>query len=177
MAAAKPSTKTTAALLSAKTKAAVKAAGDPTEKVYEPPAGWKAPKTLGAVADKLFTTRNARLALAKEVDALQAEETALKNHLIATLPKSDANGVAGKLCRVAVNKKDVARVEDWPGFYAGLVADYTSHMRKKDGLQDGAFALLQRSLGKAAVKEAWENGKAVKGVGKFTVIDVSINKL
>lgn len=147
------------------------------ESSYKPPEGWKAPKTLGLAADKLYETRQKRLALAKEVEALQAEETALKNHLIDNLPKSDSNGIAGKVCRVSVVKKDVARAEDWSKIYANIVSDYQKHAKKKDGMQDGAFALLQRRLGEGAVKEAWEAGKVVEGVGKFTVVDVSINKI
>lgn len=162
--------------LAAKAAQATKTAG-PGERVTKYPEGWKAPKTLGLAADALFDTRQKRLALAKEVERLQELETAYKNHLIDNLPKSDANGVAGKVCRVSVVKKDVPRAEDWSKIYANIVADYQKHAKKKDGMQDGAFALLQRRLGEGAVKEAWDAGKVVDGVGKFTVVDLSVNKI
>ena len=138
---------------------------------------WKPPRTLGLTADKLYKVRQERLALAKEVEALKAEESALKEHLINNLPKSDSSGIAGKLCRVSITKKEVAKPENWSEIYAGIVADYQKHARKKDGLQDGAFALLQRRLGDSAINEAWENGKVVKGVGRFTLVNVALSKL
>lgn len=144
---------------------------------FVPPDGWQEPKSLGVAADKLWETRQKRLVMQKEVDALQAQETALKNYLIHKLPEQDANGIAGKKCRVSAITKEFPKVEDWSLLYATLVADYNKHARKKDGQQDGAFALLQRRLGETAVKERWEAGVAVAGVGKFVFTDLSISKL
>lgn len=139
--------------------------------------GWKPPRTLGLAADKLYATRERRLALADAVEALKSEEAALKNHIIESLPKSDANGIAGKTCRVSVVTKEVPRAEDWAKIYAGIVDDYRRHVRAKDGLEDAAFALLQRRLGDSAVKEAWEYGRTIDGVGRFTVVDLSLSKI
>ena len=44
--------------------------GGEEEKPYKYPEGWKKPKTLGFAADALWNTRNARLALQKQVDEL-----------------------------------------------------------------------------------------------------------
>jgi hypothetical protein len=162
--------------LKAKAAQAGKTGGE-EEKPYKYPEGWKKPKTLGFAADALWNTRNARLAMQKQVDELEAMENALKHHLIENLPKSDAGGVSGHLARVTVTTKDVPRVEDWGKVYAAIVASYTKHAKKKDGQQDGAFAMLQRRLGEAMVKEKWEAGQIVEGVGKFTVVGVSINKV
>lgn len=158
-------------------KAAKTAEAVPTEKKYQYPEGWKAPRTLAMAADKLYETRQKRLAMQKEVDAMQEQETALKMHLLENLPKDAASGVAGKLARVTATSKEVPRVEDWNKVYAHIVAEYTSHKRKKDGLEDGAFSLLGRTIGKKAVEEAWNAGKTVPGVGTFTVNDISINKV
>lgn len=125
---------------------------------------YKFPKALGACADKLFELRAKRLAMQKEVDAVEAEEKAYKEHIINTLPKSEASGVAGKLARVTVVTKEVPQVKDWDAFY-------------KFVKKTGQFDLLQRRLTDAAIKERWEHGKEIPGVEHFNAVSVSINKV
>ena len=125
---------------------------------------YKFPKALGACADKLFELRNKRLAEQKKVDEIAAEETALKNHIIENLPKSEASGVAGKLARVTVVTKQVPQVKDWDAFY--------KYVKKT-----GSFDLMQQRLIDGAIKERWEAGKEVPGVGHFNAVSVSINKV
>lgn len=125
---------------------------------------YKFPKAMGACADKLFELRNKRLEMQKAVDAVAAEETALKNHIIENLPKSEASGVAGKLARVTVITKVVPQVKDWDVFY--------KYVKKT-----GSFDLMQKRLTDAAIKERWEAGKEVPGVEHFNAITVSINKV
>ena len=125
---------------------------------------FKPPKTIGACADALYETKQARLALQKQVDELEKRETLIKNHIIATLPKSQASGVAGRVARVTVVSKEVPQVENWDQLYA--------YVKKT-----GAFELLQRRLADAAIKERWDAGKKVPGVKTFTITTVSLNKL
>lgn len=124
----------------------------------------KFPKTLGACADRVYELRVKRLAAQKEVDAIEAEEKALKEHIIDTLPKSETTGVAGKLARVTVVTKQVPQVKDWEAFW--------KNFNKKTDTD-----LLQRSLSKAAVEARWEAGKEVAGVEAFTAVTLSINKV
>lgn len=125
---------------------------------------YKFPKALGACADRLFELRNKRLAEQKKVDEIAAEESALKNHIIDNLPKSEASGVAGKLARVTVVTKQVPQVKDWDAFY--------KYVKKT-----GSFDLMQKRLTDAAIKERWEAGKEVSGVEHFDAVSVSINKV
>ena len=122
------------------------------------------PKKLGAVADMLYKVRQERLTQQKIVDDLQFQETRLREHLIDNLPKSEATGVAGAVCRASVAVKTQPRVEDWDKFYA--------YVKKQN-----AFELLQKRVSNAAVEERWEHGKEVPGVGKFNVVSISLNKL
>lgn len=124
----------------------------------------KFPKTMGACADKLYELRNRRLLEQKKVDVIAAEETALKEHIIQTLPKSEASGIAGKLARVTVVTKEVPQVEDWDLFY--------KHIKKT-----GSFDLMQRGLAAAAIKARWEDGKEVPGVKHFNVVSISMGKV
>lgn len=125
---------------------------------------FKPPKSLGACADRLYELRQQRLAVQKEVDKLAAEEAALREHIINTLPKSEASGIAGKLARVTVVTKQVPQVKDWDAFY-------------KFVKKTGSFDLLQRRLTDQAIKERWEAGKEVPGVEHFNAVSISLNKV
>lgn len=122
------------------------------------------PETLGACADRLYEIRQKRLEQQKIVDALRAEETELKQHIIDTLPKSEASGVAGARARVTITQKKVPQVKDWDAFY--------NHIK-----ETGNFELLQRRVGDPAVRERWDNGESVPGVEHFNLISLSINKV
>ena len=122
------------------------------------------PKTLGGCADELWRLRQERLELQKQVDLIASRESALREHIIQTLPKSDATGVAGALCRVAVVTKVVPQVNDWPALYAYI---------KKNS----AFELLHRRVTDTAIRERWEDGKVVPGVTAIQVPTVSLNAL
>jgi hypothetical protein len=123
---------------------------------------YKWPKSMGVCADKLYDLRQKRLAQQKIVDELEAEEKALKEHIINTLPKSETSGVA--VARVTITSKDVPQVENWDLFY--------KHVKKT-----GEFELMQRRLSDSAINERWEQGKKIPGVKSFTVVSVSLNKV
>ena len=150
------------------TKKAAKVATPPTlkkeSKATKAPKAPAFPKTIGACADMVYKLRETRLAAQKEVDKIEAQEKALKEHIINNLPKSETTGVAGKLARVTVVTKDVPQVRDWDAFY--------KHIKKT-----GEFDLLGRTIGKAAIEARWENGKKVPGVESFGVVSLSINKV
>lgn len=117
---------------------------------------FKPPKKLADAADLWFSTRAERLALQKQVDALEAKEALLKSHIIDTLPASSATGIRGQLVAVVIERKDRPEVEDYDAF-----CDFIVKNRKK-----GAFALLNRALNAKSIKEYWDAGKAVPGINK-----------
>jgi hypothetical protein len=129
------------------------------------PVALKLPKTLGACADTLFDLKEARLAQQKIVDALAAQESEIKNHIINTMPKSDS-GAAGKHHQVRVVREEAPRIGDDAAFYA--------YVKKH-----GAFDMLQRSLNAKAVRERMEGnkGKSLPGVEMFGVVKVSLTKV
>ena len=129
---------------------------------------FKIPKTIGACADRLYEIKAAlaeiNRSVADKIETLETERKAITDYVINNLPKSEATGVAGKLARVTVVKKEVPQVEDWDKFYAYI---------KKTG----SFELLGRSLSAPAIKERWEAKKAVPGVKAFDVVTISLNKV
>lgn len=138
---------------------------------------FKAPKNVATAADRCYSLRESRLSFTRQADAIKAEEGFLREYLIENIPKGDATGVAGKLVRATVKSDVVPQAEDWSKIYAHIVADYLDHKKRKTGQHDGAFALLNRALNAAAVKEVWTAGGTVAGVGRFHTKSVSFNKL
>ena len=128
------------------------------------PKGFKLPKSLAVCADMLYETRAKRLAVQKEVDALQAVESALREHLIANLPKSEATGVSGKVANAKIITDKLPRVTDWEAVHAYI---------KKTG----AFELMQKRLSNEAVQERWDAGKKIPGVEEYQVVKVSLTKV
>ena len=120
----------------------------------------KISKSPAEASDLLYQTRQDRLELQRQVDAMQELETALKNYFVDNLPKSQASGIAGKVARVQLGSKVVAQVADWPALY--------KYVKKND-----AFYLMQRRLSDSAITEIWEDGKKVPGVEPFTIVTVS----
>lgn len=127
------------------------------------PKNYKFPKSMGACADRLFDVREARLQAKKIADELEAEEKAIKEHIINNLSK-DSTGAAGKHHRVQIVPKEIPQVEAWDKLYP--------YIKKND-----AFDLLQRRLNEAAVRERLENKKKIPGVILFPTKSVSLTKI
>lgn len=124
----------------------------------------KLPKSLAACADLYSNLRDARLAKDKEAAALKEQEEFVKNHLIDSIPKSEATGVSGKVAQVAVVRKKIPKVMDWAKFQAHI-------LKTKD------FSLLNRAINKKAIEERWEAKKVTPGVEAFDVVTLSLHKL
>lgn len=122
------------------------------------------PKTLGACADRLFKIKDEAAKLAKQAAELDAERKAIQEHVINTLPKSNATGVSGKLANVKVRTVDVPQVKDWDKFYAYVA-------------KNKSFHLMQRRLAEGAVNEILDTGKKIPGVEPFPVVKISLNKV
>lgn len=124
----------------------------------------KVPRSLGGCADRLMLLRDLKKTAAAAVARIAEEESLIKNHLIETLPKSDAIGVAGKIARVTITAKVQPTVKDWDKFFAYV------HKKK-------AYDLLQRRVSGTAVQDRWDNGLELPGVEKFNVVGVSVVKV
>lgn len=126
---------------------------------------FKFPKKMGTCADKLYNIRQERLKKQKEVEALERQEKALKQHIIDNLPKSEASGIAGSIARVSVIVKEQPQVEDQEAF-----RKYMNRTKR----HDLAYKLRPSA---PAVRELWEDGKEIPGIKKFNVVTVSLNKV
>lgn len=126
--------------------------------------GFTIPKELAECADRLYETRQRRLKHDHASKAMKSFETALKEHLINNLPKSSATGAAGKVARAQIETEDMPVAENWDETYKYIK-------------RTGQFDLLNRAINRRAVRERWNAGKEVPGVGHFQAVKVSITKV
>jgi hypothetical protein len=132
----------------------------PTAKAPKMP---KLPKSLGACVDLAHDLREKRLTMQKEVDAVEAQEKFVREHIIKSVPKGDS-GAVGKRFKGVVLTEDIPQVEDWDVFYR--------HISKTK-----SFDLLNRAVNRKAVSERWADKKAVPGVKVFKAVKLSITKV
>lgn len=129
----------------------------------------KIPKSFGTCADLLYTTKDERLTMMRDVKEIEADEKALKNYLVDNLPKGDLGGAQGKLARATIVTADVPRIEDAEKLMAAI-----KRAPKKWG------QLLKQVIDTELLAEILERDgpKGLPpGVGVFTIKKVSLNKV
>lgn len=126
--------------------------------------GGPMPKTIGRCADLYAEVRALRLAMDKEVEAVKARESQIREYIIANLSKSDDSGAAGLRYRAQIVTKDVPRAMDWAAIHQYIK-------------QTGRFDLLQKRLGEKAVMDMLEDKQTIPGVELVKIPDVSITKI
>jgi hypothetical protein len=125
----------------------------------------KKPTAAHAVelARQYVMQRDARLAKDKEAAELKEIETALKQELMDTLRALGISTVGDSQRNYSLVTKLEPQADDW--------ARIRDHIRKT-----GEFELMYQRLNNTAVKERWDRGEEVPGVGKFPVDTLSITK-
>lgn len=123
----------------------------------------KIPKTLGAQIDKLYALRAERLAVEKQVEAMRADETAMKEAILAHLAKERASKASGKAATASAVTKVVGKVADWTKLW--------EYAKKRD-----AFDLFQRRLNNKAWLDRVEGGEKIEGVERETVVELLLTK-
>lgn len=119
---------------------------------------------LAQAVDQYYNVRLARLEKDKEAAELKKQETELKQFLIDNISKSDATGVCGRMMRATLRVKPEPTAEDWEA-----IRKYVTRYK--------AWDILQKRLSTTAIKERWDDGKQIPGVGTIQVVDVSLTSL
>ena len=138
-------------------------------KTISAPKALKMPKTLGACADLFKDLQTARLEAQKIVNEWEAQEKAVKEHIIQNLSKSKEGGAVGQRFKAIITQGYNFRISDDKKFY-----DYVK--------RNGAFDLLQRRLNDKAVDDrlaALKGAAAAKGLPgleKFNYPKLSVTK-
>ena len=120
-------------------------------------------KTLGEAIDELYQARAARLAKAKEVKELQAEESAAKTTVLQLLGESGLAKASGLVATAGIIKEDVPYIKDWDALYG--------YIKEND-----RFDLLQRRIGVVAWRELFKDNILVPGTEAAVDTDLSLTK-
>ena len=124
---------------------------------------FKFPKSMGLCADRLYELRKKRLEEQKKVEAIEAEEKALKEHIIENLPKSQLTGASGKVANVKIVPKEIPQIQDIEALYG-----FIRKTKRTD--------LLQKRLNESAIKDLIDSGKTPPGVILFPTKSISLTK-
>lgn len=122
------------------------------------------PSSIPEAVDLYYQIRTERLAMQKKTDELQEKESALKSYLIEALEGEDSRGMAGRVARVEVKDKEQPTITSWSDAVKWIAAT-------------DSWDCLQRKLSDKAIKERWENGEEVPGVGKIAVKTLSLHRV
>ena len=126
------------------------------------------PASIGRCADMLHDYEELYHAMQKEVDAVKAKATLLREHIINNLSKSEDTGAAGLRYRVQVVTKRKLTVKEW-----GLLHSW---IRKND-----RFDMLQKRLAEKAAED-WcldpdNAGRLLPGTEAINVPTLSLTKI
>ena len=119
---------------------------------------------LPDLVDSYNASRFARLALAKEVAALEAEEHRLKAELIAAFKAEGSTASGGKTAVAKLVIKQEPTAGNWDSLYA--------HIRST-----GEFELLYRRINPASIKERKDVGVDVPGIEWFPIESLSLSQI
>jgi hypothetical protein len=118
---------------------------------------------LGTLIDNLYELRQQRLVLTKEVDALKAQELALRQTVLEELDSSGMLKGSGTKATCGVTYSLEPIIDDWAKIHA--------YIREND-----RFDLLQQRLSSLAWRELLEAGFLLPGTDKFTARNLSLTK-
>lgn len=121
-------------------------------------------KKPGEVVDRLFETREERLALDRQAELLKEKERELKDWLLENLSKQELTRLAGKVGQVSLKKSAVGTFEDLTAFQ--------KYVKKHD-----AFDLYQRRLNLEACRLRWDKGEEIAGVKRDVIVDLTVSKV
>jgi hypothetical protein len=116
-----------------------------------------------SIAQAYVKARDERREADKAVEALKERELVLKQQLLDYFEANKVKSVGDGRFNYALVTSDEPTVTDWNELYA--------HIRRT-----GEFELLFRRLNNGSVKDHWDNGVLVPGVGKFPTVSLSITK-
>lgn len=120
-------------------------------------------KPLGELIDNLYAKRAARLLVTKEVDALKAEETTLREQIIEALDKQAMDKASGKKATCGITESTEPVAKDWQQIHKFIRVE-------------NRFDLLQRRLSGPAWLELREAGILVPGTEPIKVRSLSLTK-
>ena len=119
---------------------------------------------LGNSVDQLYLLREEIKRHNHEIEGLRSKAHQIEQDLLKSFVQADLLGATGKLGRLTIKLVMEPTIEDFV-----LVFRYASRTKN--------YGLLQRRLNAQAVRELWDVGKEIPGVGTFNRTKISVLKL
>lgn len=132
----------------------------------KPAKGDAMPEVLGQVADEFKRVSSIRMTLQKEMEAVKARESELRDYLIDNIDADNSKGVIGLHYQATIKVDQRPRMDptQWNEFHEWVA-------------ENGRFDLLQKRLSDTAVMELINQGEELPGIDKMNVKSVSIRKI
>lgn len=121
----------------------------------------KLPKNVGAAADGLWKLQERYSLMLVKAEALKKAVTTYKQAMLKTFRKAELKVAGGKHGLVTLVDRDEPIIEDYMALWA--------YARKQN-----APELFQKRLSVDAVRERWNAGKKIPGVGKFHNVFIQV---
>jgi hypothetical protein len=118
---------------------------------------------LPDLVNSYIALRAQRLNLDKEAALVKEQEELLKDAIISKMREGNMNAIGADNGLVKMSKLVEPVATDWPQVWAHIRS--TNH-----------FDLLHKRLANVAIKERWEAGEDIPGVGRAEVYKLSVSK-
>jgi len=119
--------------------------------------------TLGEAIDLLYTTRAARLTLARELKDMTTTEKEAKFIVLKLLEEAGLQKASGEIATAGILVDDVPFIKDWNEVYAFI-------------REQNRFDLLQKRIGVVAWRDMYKEGILVPGTEAVIDTDLSLTK-
>lgn len=117
---------------------------------------------LPDVVDAYISIRAQRLQLDRQAAEVKEQEETLKEHLISSFRTSGTTALGGQAGLVKMTKTIEPDPTNWDELYIYIKAN-------------DAWELLHKRVGSQAVKERWEAGEEIPGIGRREVYKLSVS--
>jgi hypothetical protein len=117
---------------------------------------------LPDLIDQYISTRAERLGLDKQAEAIKEHEEILKKAIIAKYQEQGITVLGGVSGMVKMSRAEEPVAQDWIAIW--------KHIQ-----ETGEFELLHKRLTNTAVKERWDVGIELPGIGKQEVFRLSVS--
>ena len=118
---------------------------------------------LPDLVDNYISLRAQRLALDRQTAEIKEAEDDIYKVIVSKMRDEGMSAMGGKNGFVKLKETEEPIPTDWPALYEYIKAT-------------GSFEFLHKRIATLAIKEHWEAGEEIPGVGKTTVYKLSVSK-
>ena len=118
---------------------------------------------LPDLVDNYISIRAQRLALDHEAADLKETEDNLYKVIVSKMRDEGMSAMGGKNGMVKLKESEEPVATDWPELYIYIQ-------------RTGSFEFLHKRLSTLAIKEHWDAGEDIPGVGSTTIYKLSVSK-